>query len=333
MSESRTTTQSTHCTPTAKRRRSAQTVFQHAGILSVLMSAQFCVGAGFVPQRQAWRREPHATASSPVSLLSQPSRPETSTSLAVWWMGGSETEAMDQNADSCELVPVRIERPSSNSRKIFGDLISPLPLMDVWNILTDYDRLAIHVPNLKESKITRRGSGTPGDGQYRCRLFQKGAQKIVGFEFGASVTMEMTERIISETERRIAFKCQDSFFFSEFDGEWKVEECVGENGQAETKISYSVLVKPKGPVPVAALEWRIREDVPTNLRAVKLAAAKSAGGLEHAVAELPEARNLPVLTLRKDAGASNPSGRKSLIESMRSVHWYKDETMEKYMTE
>jgi len=33
-----------------------------------------------------------------------------------------------------------------------------------------------------------------------------------------------------------------------------------------------VLVKPKGPVPVAALEWRIREDVPTNLRAVKRAA-------------------------------------------------------------
>merc|ERR1711862_991723 len=30
--------------------------------------------------------------------------------------------------------------------------------------------------------------------------------------------------------------------------------------------------RPKGPVPVVALEWRIREDVPTNLRAVKKAA-------------------------------------------------------------
>jgi hypothetical protein len=27
-----------------------------------------------------------------------------------------------------------------------------------------------------------------------------------------------------------------------------------------------VNVKPKGPVPVGALEWRIREDVPTNVR-------------------------------------------------------------------
>jgi hypothetical protein len=224
------------------------------------MSAQFYVGAGFViPQRQAWRMEPQATAS---------------TSLDAWWMGGSESrEAVNKNADSREYVPVRIERPSSNSRKIFGEIVSPLPLIDVWDILTDYDRLAIHVPNLKESRITGRTSrGSPGDGQYRCRLFQKGAQKIAGFEFGASVTMDMAERIVSETEREITFKCTDSFFFSEFNGEWKVEECVGENGLVETKLSYCVLVRPKGPVPVAALEWRIRQDVPTNLRAVELAA-------------------------------------------------------------
>lgn len=35
-----------------------------------------------------------------------------------------------------------------------------------------------------------------------------------------------------------------------------------------------VNVKPKGPVPVGALEWRIKEDVPTNLRAVKVASEK-----------------------------------------------------------
>merc|ERR1712157_412693 len=33
-------------------------------------------------------------------------------------------------------------------------------------------------------------------------------------------------------------------------------------------------VRPKGPVPVAALEWRIREDIPNNLRAVKKAAVE-----------------------------------------------------------
>ena len=31
-------------------------------------------------------------------------------------------------------------------------------------------------------------------------------------------------------------------------------------------------MRPKGPVPVVALEWRIREDIPVNLIAVKRAA-------------------------------------------------------------
>jgi len=163
------------------------------------------------------------------------------------------------------------------------------PIDDVWAILTDYDRLSIHVPNLVESRITQRTSGgEQGDGNFRCRLFQRGAQKIVGFEFGASVTMDMKEMSrdvpfalpaadapnagLSDKVRKIEFKCTDSFFFNAFDGEWKVEEQFGEGGKVESLLSYVVDVKPKGPVPVAALEWRIREDVPTNLRAVKKAA-------------------------------------------------------------
>jgi hypothetical protein len=35
-------------------------------------------------------------------------------------------------------------------------------------------------------------------------------------------------------------------------------------------------ITPKGLVPVPALEWRIREDVPVNLRAVKAAAERLA---------------------------------------------------------
>jgi len=255
---------------------------------------------------------------------SSPSSRTTTTALNVWWFGGTETveETAVESNDSCELVPVRIERTSSNSRKIMGEIVAPCSIDDVWSILTDYDRLAVHVPNLVESRVLTRQSqpGSPGDGSYRCRLFQKGAQKIIGFEFGASVTMDMREVVgpeprsgrsarggggrnnnngraasivaasaaaattaatarnddnriaVPSAERRILFKCYESFFFSEFDGEWKVQERIGEAGEIETVLSYVVDVRPKGPVPVAALEWRIREDVPTNLRAVKRAA-------------------------------------------------------------
>ena len=114
----------------------------------------------------------------------------------VWWFGGTDNSVEDD--DSCELVAVRIERTSPNSRRIAGDITVEAPIDDVWAILTDYDNLSTHVPNLVESKRVQsrnanaNGSDSvQGDGSYSCRLFQRGAQKIVGFEFGASVTMDM----------------------------------------------------------------------------------------------------------------------------------------------
>jgi len=220
----------------------------------------------------------------------------------VWWFGGSSDTPTESSDDTCELVAVRIEAPTSNSRRIKGEILVQAPLEAVWSILTDYDNLSTHVPNLVESRRIpgySSSGGMPGDGSYTCRLYQKGAQKIVGFEFGASVTLAMKESIICAgprraggssrtsssasfersgtqdsmmfpSERGIGFTCVDSFFFSEFDGEWRLVETMVD-GECCTMVSYSVDVKPRGPVPVAALEWRIREDVPTNLRAVKKA--------------------------------------------------------------
>jgi hypothetical protein len=230
------------------------------------------------------------------------------TQLNVWWFGGSDRESNTDEDDSCELVAVRIEKTSSNSRRIAGDITIECTLDDAWAILTDYDNLAIHVPNLVDSRRVRGGAskrGTQGDGQYKCRLYQKGAQKIIGFEFGASVTMDMMEHIvvggntvrggpikltataediIFPEERKIGFKCIDSPFFTEFDGEWRVQSIPNPTSpnQPLTSLSYIVDVRPKGPVPVGALEWRIREDVPTNLRAVKKAATEV--GLEGVMA-------------------------------------------------
>ena len=218
-------------------------------------------------------------ASASAATTARRSSSSTSSLNMVWWFGGSEAQEME-DGDSCELVAVRIDRTSPNSRRIGGEITVERPLEDVWSILTDYDNLAIHVPNLVESRRVSSGSvGEQGDGSYKCRLFQKGAQKIIGFQFAASVTMDMTESIVSATEgmqqRKIGFKCVDSQFFSEFDGDWTaIENPMPDpvTGEKTTTIKYVVDVRPKGPVPVAALEWRIREDVPTNLRAVKKAA-------------------------------------------------------------
>jgi len=195
-----------------------------------------------------------------------------------------------------ENVLVGIERTSPNSRRISGEMIMNIPVDTIWNILTDYDNLSVHVPNLVESKVisTRGTSSSP-------RVYQRGAQRIFGFEFGADVTMDMMEHVHLLTSSSstaavddegtskqcvIDFKCVDSQFFSEFDGSWIVEEYkddVGvspssssssssDGGAPITMVRYVVDVRPKGPVPVAALEWRIKEDVPVNILAVSKAA-------------------------------------------------------------
>lgn len=117
-----------------------------------------------------------------------------------------------------------------------------------------------------------------------------GAQKIIGFDFRASVTMDMTEEPMDTTRalpmRQLTFKLVDSLMFSAFEGSWTVKyhkrHPVMDPMTSEvsynytTSLTYSVFVKPKGPVPVIALEWRIREDIPTNLLGMKAAAEKVA---------------------------------------------------------
>jgi len=188
-----------------------------------------------------------------------------------------------------ENVLVGIERTSPNSRRISGEMIMNIPVDTIWNILTDYDNLSVHVPNLVESRVisTRGTSSSP-------RVYQRGAQRIFGFEFGADVTMDMMEHVhlVSSSSSTAAavdegtlkqcvidFKCVDSQFFSEFDGSWIVEEYKDDDGVSPpsdgapiTMVRYVVDVRPKGPVPVAALEWRIKEDVPVNILAVSKAA-------------------------------------------------------------
>ncbi len=65
-------------------------------------------------------------------------------------------------------------------------LCRPKNNKDVWLTLTDYDRLAEYVPNLTQSKLRPSNDGG-------IRLWQEGAQKIVGFDFRASVEMFMDE--------------------------------------------------------------------------------------------------------------------------------------------
>ena len=172
---------------------------------------------------------------------------------------------------------VMIEAPGINSRKITASILIDTPLADVWSILTDYDNLAKYVPNLVQSyKIPST------DRIATTRLYQEGAQRIIGFDFRASLTMDMYEESEDQNkalkERKLHFKLYDSSMFAAFDGTWylryhsRMRDHSTNDYVYKTLLTYSVFVRPKGVVPVVALEWRIREDIPINLKGVKAAA-------------------------------------------------------------
>ena len=157
-------------------------------------------------------------------------------------------------------VRVQIDAPSPNKRVISADNLIYAPLPIVWQLLSDYGRLADHIPNLMMSELRNH----PRNG---IRVEQCGAQSILGFEFRARLVMDMTEVNPNSAEcRAINFDLVTSKDFKEFGGVWRMER-VDDN---KTALFYRVAIVPKGLVPVRAIEWRIAEDVPSNMNAVRL---------------------------------------------------------------
>lgn len=180
-------------------------------------------------------------------------------------------------------VPVSIEQLAPNVRRINSSCLVDSAMEDVWAILTDYNGLSDHVPNLVVSRVV------PHPNPLGIRIFQEGAQKIVGFEFRASLTMDMTEvrQVAPDHEEflAVAFELVESRMFQEFHGEWRLRRHQPDEADVgPTELSYTVTIKPRGVVPVAALEWRIREDVPTNMLGIKAAAEARTGAWELAEA-------------------------------------------------
>ncbi len=289
-----------------------------------------------------------------------------------------------------ELSDVLIEAPSMQSRRISATILVEDDVDEVWKVLTDYNNLAVHVPNLVQSYVVE-GGNRGGRYDYRnpnfgetggnskgvlfnekgapivtdVTIFQEGAQKILGFDFRASLKMDMkaappsfsTTSEGAVTSRKLTFTLADSFMFSAFDGSWTVGAHSREmlsNGKMKVRsqLTYSVLVKPRGPVPVAALEWRIKEDVPVNLKAVKKAVeAKAYYSLEGRSAPSNRKSSLPLppktgkgVTATRMAGRISKEGQPSSTRATNNRggkggrgpldnqgYWDADETLENYL--
>jgi len=132
----------------------------------------------------------------------------------------------------------------------------------IWAVLTDYEALAEFIPNLSASNRLERPDGG-------IRLEQIGAQRALGLDIRARVVLDLEEDFPDQI--RFALVEGD---FQEFSGAWQLHPLAADPPQ--TELAYTVTVRPKRTLPVAAIARRLRQDLAANLEAVRQRVAERA---------------------------------------------------------
>eukprot|EP00897_Mesotaenium_endlicherianum_P006544 jgi/Mesen1/5918/ME000030S05185 len=167
-------------------------------------------------------------------------------------------------------LPVTIEKLRGNSRRVTAKIAIHGPLETVWEVLTDYGRLAEYIPSLAVNELQeKRPNG--------ARLLQIGEQEVaLGIKFRARAIVDCEESSLRESEdgieRDIDFTMVEGDF-KVFKGTWSMLQNKQNDVDAvaipKTILSYSVLVTPHPWLPVGLIEGRISREIRSNLTCIR----------------------------------------------------------------
>ncbi|XP_025012464.1 uncharacterized protein LOC8270826 isoform X2 [Ricinus communis] len=196
---------------------------------------------------------------------------------------GEESDSLGENG-----VLIQINKAGRNSRKIRSKIAINASLDTIWNILTDYEKLADFIPGLAVSKLIDKKDNY-------ARLYQIGQQNLpLGLKFNAKAILDCFEKeletFVSGKKRDIEFKMTEGDF-QFFEGKWSIEQVIKPRSeesdislgqQFETTLSYFVDVKPKLWLPVHLVEGRLCKEIQTNLLCIREEAQKMIPDTEEA---------------------------------------------------
>lgn len=185
------------------------------------------------------------------------------------------------DSDSGGDIEIEIQKTGYNRRMIQSRVSIDSSLQTVWNILTDYEKLADFIPGLAVSQLLQKTDNF-------ARLFQIGQQSLAfGLKFKAKGVIDCYEKEIQNLpfgkRRDIEFKMIEGDF-QLFQGKWSVEQITtGEYDVADsiigqefhTNLSYVVDVEPKVWLPVHLVQGRLCREIKMNLLCIKEAAERA----------------------------------------------------------
>ncbi|XP_038684726.1 uncharacterized protein LOC119984717 isoform X2 [Tripterygium wilfordii] len=177
-------------------------------------------------------------------------------------------------------VYVEIESPGKRTRRIRSKIAIEASLDTIWDMLTDYEKLADFIPGLAVSQLIEKKDKF-------ARLYQIGQQNLpFGLKFNAKCILDCYEKDLenfpSGKRRDIEFKMTEGDF-QIFEGKWTIEQFIKESSVEsdlsfsqgfETTLSYSVDIKPKLWLPVSLVEGRLCQEIKINLSSIRERAQK-----------------------------------------------------------
>ena len=147
-----------------------------------------------------------------------------------------------------------MEKLSEGTRRLAAQLTTSASFDSLWNVLTDYDRLNLYIPNLLSSKKIYQKNNN-------VHLKQVGAQDFLGMKFSAEVTINLFE---DKKLGLLKFNLIKGDF-RKFEGSWTIKNI---KDTSNNSLIYDLTVQGCQWMPIGMIEKRLKKDLSENLIAV-----------------------------------------------------------------
>ena len=164
-----------------------------------------------------------------------------------------ESVDLSQN-NEYRTIEQTMEKLSGGTRRLAAQLTTSASLDSLWDVLTDYDRLNLYIPNLLSSKKIYQKNNN-------VHLKQVGAQDFLGMKFSAEVTIDLFE----DKELGILKFNLIKGDFRKFEGSWKIQNI---KNTSKNSLIYDLTVQGCQWMPIGMIEKRLKKDLSENLIAV-----------------------------------------------------------------
>ena len=169
-------------------------------------------------------------------------------------MNNSQRSVSHSQNDDYRTIEQTMEKLSGGTRRLAAQLTTSATFDSLWNVLTDYDRLNLYIPNLLSSKKIYKNKNN-------VHLKQIGAQDFLGIKFSAEVTINLFE----EKELGLLNFSLIKGDFRRFEGSWKIQTI---KNTSKNSLIYDLTVQGCQWMPIGMIEKRLKKDLSENLIAV-----------------------------------------------------------------